>query len=523
MAQHSIFISYREADTGPEAFILYQSLIKNFGEDEVFYDKKCLPLGAKWDEILEQKVAEAKVVIVMYKEAKKWLGEIENPGGKNSYSIEDPIKDWIHREVKTSLLKVKRVIPLLINHTKLPDKKDLPDDLQPLLDHQGLGVRQAPAFWETDLLPLISEIEKIVQKAAKTILATGGRTCSICNKYFSTPQAFQIYVCDHPAHKHNDVTITFAQQVEIESNYAIVGATESGKSCFIYSFLHSILIDPPKDLRKYMEEVNMHFELVGDDAIKQFRHFESMLLSGHGIPGTAPHNKENNTPINLIIRIGRGIQRKSIRVSFFDLAGEFFSNKFDSNGWNFMDKDPRIHQAKGIIFLASPFEDVLLNDLLDENATNQRPEPFDSYKHLHKAIRENNSQNMQKQIFDVPTPIAFCVSMFDLLERYIPEKVLSPYKEIEELMNKKAEFDFYKSSKGSIEFRNFLNQNSNLPIRDIEDRFRTVNYFAISSVGHNDLSRIPTRGLSPKGILAPLFWLLAQSENIPFVNKKGIF
>lgn len=111
----------------------------------------------KWDEVLEEKVGAAQVILVLYKEGKKWLG-VDDFGQRR---MDNP-KDWVRREVETGLSQRKIVIPVLINEAKLPPETALPEALHPLLKCQGLPVREA--FWDNDLMPLMAQIEKAIGK-----------------------------------------------------------------------------------------------------------------------------------------------------------------------------------------------------------------------------------------------------------------------------------------------------------------------------------------------------------------------
>lgn len=156
-ANPSVFISYRIDDTLTQAGRLHQSLEAKLGKGTVFYDKTCIEAGMKWDEVLEEKVGAAQVILVLYKEGKKWLG-VDDFGQRRM----DNSKDWVRREVETGLFQRKVVIPVLINEAKLPPEAALPEALRPLLKCQGLPIREA--FWDNDLVPLMAQIEKAIGK-----------------------------------------------------------------------------------------------------------------------------------------------------------------------------------------------------------------------------------------------------------------------------------------------------------------------------------------------------------------------
>lgn len=157
MAKHpSIFISYRIADSLTQAGRLHQSLEATFGKGTVFYDKSNLQPGMKWPKELEEKVQNAAVVLVLYRNGKDWLG-VDDFGARRI----DEEDDWVRREVATALADPgKTVIPVLLNEAKLPPEERLPDPLKTLGYCQHKQIREA--CWDDDLLPLLKILEQHV-------------------------------------------------------------------------------------------------------------------------------------------------------------------------------------------------------------------------------------------------------------------------------------------------------------------------------------------------------------------------
>lgn len=152
MSLPDIFISYRIADTLPQAGRLHDALAREFGSDAVFYDRKSLQPGMKWPKELSEKVSAAKVVLVLYADPLKWMGVSMDAYGITTRRIDDP-EDWVRKEVEAALGDTQKlVIPILINEAKLPPPAALPKELQPLLACQHKQIREAN--WDDDLLPL---------------------------------------------------------------------------------------------------------------------------------------------------------------------------------------------------------------------------------------------------------------------------------------------------------------------------------------------------------------------------------
>jgi hypothetical protein len=148
-----IFISYREDDSLPQARQLHLSLEAELGNGTVFFDKRNLEPGMKWPKELEEKVRNAVVVLVLYRNGKDWLG-VDDFGVRR---IDNP-EDWVRREVETALaVKGITVIPVLLNEAKLPPETRLPDSLKELVYCQHKQIREAK--WEDDLQSLLKVLK----------------------------------------------------------------------------------------------------------------------------------------------------------------------------------------------------------------------------------------------------------------------------------------------------------------------------------------------------------------------------
>lgn len=153
MPHPSIFISYRIADTEPQAQILYAALVNHFGEDAVFLDKKRLDPGMDWPEELEANVRNAKVLLVLIREKKKWLG-VDEEGRRRT---DDP-KDWVRLEIEKSRTAQKIIIPVLFDGAKLPSIDILPDSLKFLPTKQAHPI--ASDRRDSDSAALCKKLEK---------------------------------------------------------------------------------------------------------------------------------------------------------------------------------------------------------------------------------------------------------------------------------------------------------------------------------------------------------------------------
>ena len=131
-----IFISYRRRDSGANALGIGQYLEKEFHRKDVFIDVD-MRAGAKFPQVLEQRLAECKVMLVLI--GPDWLNAADEQGQRR---LDDP-DDWVRLEISHALKRNITVIPVLVNGAALPPKAKLPDDIRGLLDHQAVSVTMA--------------------------------------------------------------------------------------------------------------------------------------------------------------------------------------------------------------------------------------------------------------------------------------------------------------------------------------------------------------------------------------------
>ncbi len=142
----SIFISYRRGQNGVTPTLvnsIADALKKQYGEDNVFLDKKSLHAGKIFAKEIENRISSSSLVIVMI--AENWLRIL-----KEREKIGE--LDWHRQEVEIALntcVKLDRndknagddlipVIPVAIDGGVFPCEEDLPESLKPLSTRHGL-------------------------------------------------------------------------------------------------------------------------------------------------------------------------------------------------------------------------------------------------------------------------------------------------------------------------------------------------------------------------------------------------
>ena len=140
-----LFINYRKKDTEAAAKALREWLATEFRHDgplTVFLDSESIGLGEKWPRRLRREVRRSDVVLALIGD--QWL-RVKDPD-TDKPRLDDP-EDWVRLELATAISArrwfrpARLVIPVLVNGATLPLAKDLPKNLQPLVQRTAAKVR----------------------------------------------------------------------------------------------------------------------------------------------------------------------------------------------------------------------------------------------------------------------------------------------------------------------------------------------------------------------------------------------
>jgi len=127
-----IFICYRREETSGHAGRLYDRLNRRF-PGRVFMDVTSIGVGTRWHEVIEQTLEDCTVAVVLI--GRHWLDK-DNGGARRIDVDDDPTRAEI-----TAALRLKlKMVPLLVSGAAVPDRKDLPVDVAPLVEWQALRV-----------------------------------------------------------------------------------------------------------------------------------------------------------------------------------------------------------------------------------------------------------------------------------------------------------------------------------------------------------------------------------------------
>ena len=162
-----VFLSYRRNDSGGWAGRLRDHLALRYGEDRVWQDVADLTVGSDYlPQILENIAAADAVLIVI---GPHWLDDLPE-GGKTR--LANP-KDVLRTEIVHALKRKSGVIPTLVGGASMPDAKDLPRAVAPLVKRNGIAIVDADWARSMQLLfEKLQELSRTARAAVKRRVAT---------------------------------------------------------------------------------------------------------------------------------------------------------------------------------------------------------------------------------------------------------------------------------------------------------------------------------------------------------------
>ncbi len=145
-----IFISYRREDSSWFTGRIYDRLAKHFSEKQLFIDIDSIAPGDDFINYIEESVNNCDILLAVI--GQRWLETIQS----KSQEV-----DFVRLEISAALKNNIRVIPILVENTKMPLDNDLPDELKPLTRKNAFFV---------NLVSFNSETETLVQTLKKFFL-----------------------------------------------------------------------------------------------------------------------------------------------------------------------------------------------------------------------------------------------------------------------------------------------------------------------------------------------------------------
>jgi hypothetical protein len=134
-----VFVSYRRDDTAVVTDRLAGALRREYGEDQVFYDRGVDP-GVRFPDRIRKAIAEAEVLLVVV--GSRFAGQ--DVEGESRLTSPD---DWVRQELEMGLESGVLLIPILVDGSRWEDLIEmLPDSLRSLPKLQSLQLSTGYGF-----------------------------------------------------------------------------------------------------------------------------------------------------------------------------------------------------------------------------------------------------------------------------------------------------------------------------------------------------------------------------------------
>jgi hypothetical protein len=148
-----IFISYRREDSAGYAGRLRESLERRLGKGAVFRDVDALEPGQDFVDIIGIRLRDASACLVLI--GREWL-DAEDASGRRRLALQN---DYVRLEIATALEQPKmRVIPVLVEGTRMPATEELPETIQGLARRQAVSLRDES--WDEDVKRFVTALDR---------------------------------------------------------------------------------------------------------------------------------------------------------------------------------------------------------------------------------------------------------------------------------------------------------------------------------------------------------------------------
>src|SRR4051812_9204098 len=174
-----VFLSYRRNDSGGWAGRLRDHLALRYGEDRVWQDVDDLTVGSDYLPQILRNITAADAVLVVI--GPHWLDERER-GGKTR--LANPT-DVLRTEIVHALKRKSGVIPTLVGGASMPDAKDLPRPVAPLVKRNGIAITDAD--WARSMQLLFEKLQDL----SRTARAAGKRRVATLDEILATLDILQ--------------------------------------------------------------------------------------------------------------------------------------------------------------------------------------------------------------------------------------------------------------------------------------------------------------------------------------------
>ncbi len=152
-----IFICYRHTDSYA-VLLMGRHLRSHFGEKRVFHDIGSMVSGDNIDEVIMEAIGSCAVLLAVV--GHLWLIEVGDHGQRR---LDDP-GDYVRREIEAALRSGVRVIPVLLDGTRMPRADELPPSLRDLATRRAHEISRTT--FDADIVKLLQAIDGVLAASA---------------------------------------------------------------------------------------------------------------------------------------------------------------------------------------------------------------------------------------------------------------------------------------------------------------------------------------------------------------------
>jgi hypothetical protein len=154
-----VFLSYRRNDSAGWAGRIRDHLALRYGQDRVWQDVEDLTVGSDYLPPILKNIAAADAVLIVI--GPHWLEK----GRGGTTGLDDP-KDVLRTEIVHALKRKSGVIPTLVGGASMPDAKNLPRPVAPLVKRNGIAI--VDADWARSMQLLFDKLQDLSRASAAT-------------------------------------------------------------------------------------------------------------------------------------------------------------------------------------------------------------------------------------------------------------------------------------------------------------------------------------------------------------------
>jgi TIR domain len=147
-----VFINYRRDDSQRESVKIYNRLAEAFGHDNLFLDVAGIPKGDDFVEVLKEALGRCNVLLSLI--GPQWLTLKDSDGNRRI----DNAGDLVRLEIREALKRDIRIIPALLEGTRMPTSADLPSDLEALARRNAISI--STGTFDADMTTLFDTLSK---------------------------------------------------------------------------------------------------------------------------------------------------------------------------------------------------------------------------------------------------------------------------------------------------------------------------------------------------------------------------